>query len=236
MTLSPWLRYQSDDTVNCMMCVMVSRAESAAATRRALLDAAAELLDLGGPDAVTLREVGARAGVTRGAPYRHFVDKDSLLTAVATENWEQISGQVHALRTDPALSAAEKLRGTLRALIGVGRDRPHLYQMLFRRREHRSGQRGEGLDRVLRQLCGPPDDPAAAERAAERFQDEFLAVVADFAGKRNARRYGALLLTSAHGIAGMELSGHLGTDKWRTTADELVDTLVGMVADVGETA
>ncbi|MFD0648993.1 TetR family transcriptional regulator [Streptomyces malaysiensis subsp. malaysiensis] len=45
---------------------MVTRAESAAVTRRALLDAAAELLDLGGPEAVTLREVGARAGVTRG--------------------------------------------------------------------------------------------------------------------------------------------------------------------------
>jgi len=33
--------------------------------RRALLDAAAELLDAGGPEAVTLREVGARAGVSR---------------------------------------------------------------------------------------------------------------------------------------------------------------------------
>lgn len=33
--------------------------------RRALLDAAAALLDAGGPEAVTLREVGARAGVSR---------------------------------------------------------------------------------------------------------------------------------------------------------------------------
>jgi AcrR family transcriptional regulator len=62
---------------------VISRVESAAATRRALLDAAADLLDTGGPDAVTLRAVGARAGVTRGAPYRHFPDKDSLLTAIA---------------------------------------------------------------------------------------------------------------------------------------------------------
>ena len=37
---------------------MTSRLESAAATRRALLDSAAELLDGGGPGAVTLREVG----------------------------------------------------------------------------------------------------------------------------------------------------------------------------------
>ena len=44
---------------------MTSRLESAAKTRRALLDAAAELLDEGGPEAVTLREVGSRAGVSR---------------------------------------------------------------------------------------------------------------------------------------------------------------------------
>ncbi|MFE4415637.1 TetR/AcrR family transcriptional regulator [Streptomyces sp. NPDC056821] len=215
---------------------MATRAESAALTRRDLLDAAADLLDLGGPEAVTLREVGARAGVTRGAPYRHFTGKDSLLTAVATERWERIADQVHALRTDPTLSASDKLRGALRTLIGVGRDQPHLYQMLFRRRGHRPEELGEGLDRVRRQLCGPAGDPAADRiRAAGRFQDEFLAIVADLVGERNARHYGALLLTSAHGIADMELSGHLSTDKLRTTPDELVDTLVRMVADAGET-
>ncbi|WP_185845208.1 hypothetical protein [Nonomuraea sp. WAC 01424] len=33
----------------------------------------------------------------------------------------------------------------------------------------------------------------------------------------------------------MELSGHLGEDTWRTIADELVDTLVRLVADTGGT-
>ncbi|WNE98962.1 TetR/AcrR family transcriptional regulator [Streptomyces luomodiensis] len=214
---------------------MVTRAESAALTRRALLDAAAGLLDLGGPEAVTLREVGARAGVSRGAPYRHFTGKDSLLTAVVTESWERIADQVHALRTDPARSASDKLRGALRTLIGVGRDQPHLYQMLFRRPGHRPEELGEGLDHVRRQLCAPAGDPAADRvRAAGRFQDEFLAIVADLVGERNARHYGALLLAGAHGVADMELTGHLETDALRTTAEELVDTLVRMVTDVGE--
>ncbi|MET4922423.1 TetR/AcrR family transcriptional regulator [Streptomyces sp. PSRA5] len=216
---------------------MVTRAESAAVTRRALLDAAAELLDLGGPEAVTLREVGARAGVSRGAPYRHFTGKDSLLTAVATESWERIGGQVHALRADPDLSATGKLRGALRTLVGVGRGQPHLYQMLFRRPGHRPEELGEGLDRVRRQLCGPAADPVADRvRAAGRFQREFLAIVADLVGERKAGLYGALLLTSAHGIADMELSGHLDTGGLRTTADELIDTLVRMVAGAGDTA
>lgn len=34
----------------------------------------------------------------------------------------------------------------------------------------------------------------------------------------------------------MELSGHLGTGMLRTTADELVDTLVRMVTDAGRAA
>ncbi|MFF2502995.1 TetR/AcrR family transcriptional regulator [Streptomyces sp. NPDC058067] len=214
---------------------MATRAESAAQTRRALLDAAADLLDLGGPEAVTLREVGARAGVTRGAPYRHFTGKDSLLTAVATESWERIADQVHALRTAPDLSTADKLRGALRTLIGVGRDQPHLYQMLFRRPGHRPEELGEGLDHVRRHLCGPAGDPTADRmRAAGRFQDEFLAIVTDLVGEPNARHYGALLLAGAHGIADMELTGHLDTDGLRTGSDELVDTLVRMVADAGE--
>ncbi|YCK38251.1 TetR/AcrR family transcriptional regulator [Actinomadura sp. ATCC 39365] len=42
---------------------------------------------------MTLREVGARAGVTRGAPYRHFSDKDSLLTTIAAEALDRLADQ-----------------------------------------------------------------------------------------------------------------------------------------------
>jgi hypothetical protein len=49
-------------------------------------------------------------------------------------------------------------------------------------------------------------------------------------GEHHARRYAALLLASADGIAGMELTGQLAGDKWQTTAEELIDTLVTMVA------
>jgi len=38
-----------------------------------------------------------------------------------------------------------------------------------------------------------------------------------------------LLLTTAHGIAGFELSGHLIEDKWQTTADELIDMVVSLL-------
>ncbi|MFD3681567.1 hypothetical protein [Streptomyces sp. NPDC058613] len=73
-------------------------------------------------------------------------------------------------------------------------------------------------------------------RAAGRFQGEFLAIVADLVGERNARHYGALLLTSTHGITDMELSGHLGAEGLNASAEELLDTLVCMVANAGEAA
>jgi AcrR family transcriptional regulator len=191
------------------MVGMVTRAETAAATRRALLDAAAELLDQGGADAVTLREVGARAGVSRGAPYGHFADKESLLTEVAAEAWIRVGDQVHALRTDPALTPAEKLRTALTGLLAVGRRQPHLYQQMF---------------------MTPAGDPSAVVRAAERSQDEFLAIVAELVGGDDARRYGALLMAGVHGITGMAVSGHLTAEKWHTSPEELVDTLVALVA------
>jgi len=194
-----------------MVIGMVSRAESAAATRRALLDAAVELLDSGGPDAVTLRAVGARAGVTRGAPYRHFPDKDSLLTAIAAEALDRLADQVQAVRADPRVPPADTLHRALAALMTVGRRQPHLYRLMF---------------------ASPAGDPAAihgAVQAAERAWAEFLAIVGDLVGAQHARRFAALLLTSAHGITGMEVNGHLSADKWHTTAEELVSTLVSMI-------
>ena len=67
--------------------------------------------------------------------------------------------------------------------------------------------------------------PAALE-AASRSQDRFLEIVGAIVGAGDARRYGALLMAGAHGIASMELSGHLSEAKWGTTGDELVATLV----------
>lgn len=193
---------------------MTSRAESAAATRRALVDAAAELLDLGGPDKVTLREVGARAGLTRGAPYRHFNDKDSLLSAIATEGWERVGDRVHALRNDPSMTASAKLRGALYAITRLGRDQPHLHRIM---------------------CSAPAGDPTAAVRAAGRYRDEFLGIVAAVVGEQDAGRYAALLLASAYGIADMERSGHLAVTMWHATADQLTDTLVRMVTADGAT-
>ena len=53
--------------------------------RRVLIDAALKLVEEGGPAAVSVREAARRAGVSAGAPFRHFASRDALMTAVAEE-------------------------------------------------------------------------------------------------------------------------------------------------------
>ena len=50
--------------------------------RQALLEHAVELARTGGPDAVVLRDVQRAAGVSNSAAYRHYTDRQALLTAV----------------------------------------------------------------------------------------------------------------------------------------------------------
>ncbi len=50
--------------------------------RQALLDHAVDLARAGGPDAVVLRDVQRAAGVSNSAAYRHYADRQALLTAV----------------------------------------------------------------------------------------------------------------------------------------------------------
>ena len=62
--------------------------------RRALLDEALATVSAEGVEALTLREIGARVGVSRTALYRHFADKRALLSAVATEGFSTLRQQL----------------------------------------------------------------------------------------------------------------------------------------------
>ena len=185
---------------------MPSRNESAASTRRALLDAATELLDAGGPEAVTMREVGSRAGVSRNAPYRHFADKEALLSEIAVQSWGRLTAALQASNTRSA-SSATRLHQALMEFVELGRTRSHLYQLMF---------------------TIPARNRDAGAHAAARAQEEFLSIVAAVVGQTDAQRYGALLLSTAHGIVSLEISQHLTEVKWNTTAEELIRTLTAM--------
>jgi len=59
--------------------------------RLALLDEALRTIQQDGVDALTLRTIGLRLGVSRTALYRHFTDKRALLSSVATEGFRLLT-------------------------------------------------------------------------------------------------------------------------------------------------
>jgi AcrR family transcriptional regulator len=69
--------------------------------RRVLIDAALQLVGEGGAEAVSVREAARRAGVSPGAPFRHFPSRDALMQAVAEEAQRRFRAEIAA-----ALAAA----------------------------------------------------------------------------------------------------------------------------------
>ncbi|WP_433298115.1 TetR/AcrR family transcriptional regulator [Actinoplanes sp. CA-030573] len=59
--------------------------------RRALLRAAEEAITETGVATLSMRDLSRRAGVSHAAPTHHFGDKAGLLTALATEGFEQLA-------------------------------------------------------------------------------------------------------------------------------------------------
>src|SRR5882757_9356453 len=68
--------------------------------RRVLVDAAFELVTEGGAEAVSVREAARRAGVSPGAPFRHFPSRDALLAAVAEEAQRRFRAEISAALAD----------------------------------------------------------------------------------------------------------------------------------------
>jgi AcrR family transcriptional regulator len=64
--------------------------------RRVLIDAALQLVGEGGPEAVSVREAARRAGVSPGAPFRHFPSRDALMRAVAEEAQRRFRAEIEA--------------------------------------------------------------------------------------------------------------------------------------------
>jgi AcrR family transcriptional regulator len=97
--------------------------------RRALLDAAREEITANGAQSLTLASLARRAGVAQSAPYRHFVDRDDLLFAVAAEGFQEFSA---ALR-HAAESGGDDgyVRPMAAAYLRFGEQNVELYRLMF---------------------------------------------------------------------------------------------------------
>jgi AcrR family transcriptional regulator len=112
--------------------VLVRRLSPAqAATRRRLLEAARELASEGGYDAVGIRKVAARAGLSAPTAYQYFASKDHLLVDSMVELVSDTTSAVSA-RPSRAGSALERTVATLRRVMRRVEKEPNLYVAMMR--------------------------------------------------------------------------------------------------------
>jgi AcrR family transcriptional regulator len=98
--------------------------------RRALVDAARQLLERDGPNALSLRAVAREAGVSPAAPYHHFKDKSELLDAVAEQGWRMLS---EFLARTPAVSGdlPDRMAEVGLSYVRFAREHPALYRLMY---------------------------------------------------------------------------------------------------------
>ena len=104
--------------------------------KRALIDAALALIEEKGVKALTVREAAKKAGVSHAAPYRHFKDKDELLSAVAIEGFDIViqdtRKRFETFKDDPLM----RFRESGLAYIDFAVAHPSHYRVMFASGEH----------------------------------------------------------------------------------------------------
>ena len=80
--------------------------------KNALLDTALKQIAEHGAQTLSLREVARAAGVTHGAAYRHFRNKESLLACIAEQGFRQLSATMRAAAQAAAPDSLDMLRAT----------------------------------------------------------------------------------------------------------------------------
>src|SRR5690348_2263532 len=107
------------------------------AVRDGLIAAGVELARAGGPDAVVLREAVRMVGVVPNAAYRHFADRDELLSAVCAAAMRELAARMAAGtarvrgRHGDAAAARRRLHAIGRAYLEFAREQPGLFATAF---------------------------------------------------------------------------------------------------------
>ncbi|MGA8273271.1 MAG: helix-turn-helix domain-containing protein [Candidatus Sulfotelmatobacter sp.] len=82
-----------------------SKGGKRARTKAKLMDAAAVVIAEKGFDRASLADIAIRAGMTRGAIYGNFRNKEELFLALVAESWQPIVPKV-----DPSMSLKQQMR------------------------------------------------------------------------------------------------------------------------------
>jgi AcrR family transcriptional regulator len=119
-----------------------NRRGQGARLRTDIIAAAAELLDEAGTEqAVTLRAVARRIGISAPSIYAHFPDRTAILLAVVRDAFAELAETIRAA-TDAETGAVARLRAACTAYLDFAAARPQRYHVMFGGLWHA----GEALD------------------------------------------------------------------------------------------
>ncbi|MFF3996175.1 TetR/AcrR family transcriptional regulator [Streptomyces cyaneofuscatus] len=157
--------------------------------RAACLRAARELLEEDGSAGLSLRAVARRAGVSATAPYRHYADREALVSAVAAEGYRELAGSL--AQAHPAPSTPDELAAVAVAYVRFALEHPALFRAMF----------------------AEPCDPTSAERVAatEAISQYVRTIVGATFPDADADALSTTVWALVHGLAFLHLDGKLDT-------------------------
>jgi AcrR family transcriptional regulator len=200
--------------------------------RNALTGEAVDLARAGGPDAVVLREVARRVGVSPTAAYRHFATHEDLLEQVKQEALARLREfLIEAVSSvpadaDPGDVAVERLRAAGNAYVAFARAESGLFDTAFCRTHSDEGGLGPA--------AGPlgEDEVLFAETEAYRMLGILLDDLVATGRMDPARRPGAEVpaWSAVHGFACLAVDGPLGRgmalEEQRFVQERMIDMVI----------
>ncbi|CAM5670870.1 TetR/AcrR family transcriptional regulator [Streptomyces tanashiensis] len=177
--------------------------------RAACLRAARELLEEDGSAALSLRAVARKAGVSATAPYRHYADRDALVSAVAAEGYRELAQ--HLAGAHPAPSTPDDLAAVAVVYVQFALEHPALFRAMF----------------------AEPCDPTSEERvAATAVITEYVqSIVRDaFPGAEDSAALATTVWALVHGLAFLHLDGKLDTSTPEAVAAQVSASVYALFA------
>ncbi|HEY4020123.1 MAG TPA: TetR/AcrR family transcriptional regulator [Pseudonocardiaceae bacterium] len=167
--------------------------------RAACLHAARELLEEDGSAALSLRAVARRAGVSPTAPYRHFADREALVSSVAAEGYRELAEKLAAAH--PAPSTHDDLAAVAVAYVRFAMEHPAVFRVMFV------------------EPCDPSSDERVAVTAAIR--DYLSSIVLRVFPGAAPDALSTAVWALVHGLAFLHLDGRLDAATPDVVADQV---------------